>query len=198
MAMRARALSILCAAFLFAPACGSGPENVEAGETAPVGVAPPGFGETSIAGLYEVTGLTTELETGDQREVAGTLILSQQGDRYTSTFSLRTMFPTPSGPLPAEMIGRGEGRVDGRVLTGRAETQIVLSTVPGVDSRFAYVPRRVSERIVSSSVARLTPDGQVTIEIRSEPTQDSPYARTSTILKGELVSGTSKAIPLRR
>ncbi len=195
MSLPPRARPLAAVAILALLACGS---EAETGSTlGPVGAAPPA-GEPNIGGLYEVSGMTTELESGDQREIVGTIIISQEGDRYNSTFSLRTMFPTPSGPLPAEMIGRGEGRVDGRVLTGRAETQIVLSTVPGVDSRFAYVPRRVSERIVSSSVARLTPDGQVTIEIRSEPTQDSPYARTSTILKGELVSGTSKAIPLRR
>jgi hypothetical protein len=176
-------------------ACGPGAENGSA--TAPVGAGPP-VGEQNLGGLYDVSGLTTELDSGDQREIAGTIIISQDGDRYDSTFSLRTMFPTPSGPLPAEVIGRGEGQVDGLVMTGRAETQIVLSTVPGVDSSFAYVPRRVSERIVSSSVARVTEDGQVTIEIRSEPGESSSYARTSTILKGERVSGASKAIPLRR
>ena len=186
----------LAAVAIFAVvACGpeAGPES-----TAPaVGAGPPA-GEPNIGGLYDVSGMTTEIESGDQREIAGTIIISQRGDRYDSTFSLRTIFPTPSGPLPAEVIGKGEGRVDGRVLTGTAETQVVLSTVPGVDAGFAYVPRRVSERIVSSSVARLTPDGQVTIEIRSEPAEHSAYAATSTVLTGELVSGTSKTVPLRR
>ncbi len=198
MAMRARALSILCAAFLFAPACGSGPENGEAGETAPVGAVPPAYGETSIAGLYEVTGLTTELETGDQREVAGTLILSQQGDRYTSTFSLRTMFPTPLGLLPAEVIGRGEGTVEGRTLEGEAVTQVVMSTVPGVDSAFAFVPRRVSQRIVSSTAAEISPDGRVQIEIESRPAEGAMYAPTTTTLVGALVVAPGIVPPLRR
>jgi hypothetical protein len=192
-------VSILCLAGLALAACGGSEAPVGQGEpgvTPPVG-ARADQGETSIAGLYEVAGMTTELESGDQRVIEGTIIMSQQGDQYTSTFSLRTMFPTPSGPIPAEVIGRGEGNIDGRVLTGTAETQIVMSTVPGVDSAFAYVPRRVSERIVSSSVTKLTPDGRVTIEIRSESGRGSQYAATATLLKGELVSRPGRTVPLR-
>jgi hypothetical protein len=197
--MRSRGLSIagvvLLAVFALG-ACGSEQASEgDAGQTPPVGAPPPG--ETSIAGLYEVTGLTTELLSGDQRQIAGTLIMSQQGDNYTSTFSLRTMFPTAAGALPAEMIGKGEGRVDGRVLTGIAETQIVMSTVPGVDAAFAYVPRRVSQRVVSSSVAKITPDGKLSIEIRSEPVAGAEYAPTETVLNGELVSRPGRTVPLR-
>ena len=195
--MKSRGLSIagvVALAMLALGAC-SEQRDGDAGPIPPVG-APPA-GEHSIAGLYEVSGLTTELESGDQREIAGTLIMSQQGDRYTSTFSLRTMFPTATGLLPAEMIGKGEGRVDGRMLTGTAETQIVMSTVPGVDASFAYVPRRVSQRVVSSSVTKITPDGRVSIEIRSEPAEGADYAPTQTVLNGALVSRPGRTAPLR-
>ena len=195
--MRSRGLSIagvVALAFLALGACSEQGEG-DAGTIPPVGTPPPG--EESIAGLYEVSGLTTELESGDQREIAGTLIMSQQGDRYTSTFSLSTMVPTATGALPAEMIGKGEGRVDGRMLTGTAETQIVMSTVPGVDASFAYVPRRVSQRVVSSSVAKITPEGRVSIEIRSQPAEGADYAPTQTVLNGALVSRPGRAAPLR-
>ncbi len=158
---------------------------------------PPAYGETSIAGLYEVTGLTTELETGDQRKIAGTVILSQQGDRYTSTFSLRTMFPTPSGPLPAEVIGKGEGTIEGATLEGAAVTQVVMSTVRGIDPAFAFVPRRVSQRILSSTAVEISPDGRVQIEIQSQPAEGAMYAPTTTTLMGALVAMPGTVPPLR-
>ncbi len=189
------ALPILCAAILFLPACGSEPEGSGAGETAPVGAGLPG--QTSIAGLYEVSGITTEIASGDQREIAGTLILTQQGTRYTSTFHLRTMFPTASGALPAEVIGKGEGDVEGRTLEGTAETQIVMSMVPGVDSAFAFVPRRVSEVLVSTTAAEITQDGRVQIEIQSKPAPGAQYAPTTTVLAGSLVAPSGAVPPLR-
>lgn len=155
-------------------------------------------GEAAVSGLYEVSGRTTEIETGREREVSGTIIISQERGRYTSTFSLRTMFPTPNGPAPAEVIGRGEGTVQGSELVGTAETQVVMSTVPGVDASFAYVPRRVSQRIVSDSVAKVTPDGRVTIEISNAGAEGAPsYAKTRTTLQGELVSRAGRTVPLR-
>ena len=134
--MAIRALLMLSALLLVPMGCGS---EQSVGPPAPVSAA--NLGDTSISGLYEVSGLTTELETGDQREIAGTIIMAQEGGGYTSTFNLRTMFPTPSGALPAEVIGKGDGSIDGNVLTGKATTQIVMSTVPGVDSSFAFMHR---------------------------------------------------------
>ncbi len=193
--MRMMALPILAVALLALPACGSEPSG-HSSDTPPVSAAPP-IGETSIAGLYEVSGLTTELDSGDQREIAGTVILSQQGDHYTATFNLRTMFPTPSGALPAEVIGMGEGDVNGGTLSGIAETQVVMSMVPGVDSAFAFVPRRVSQRIVSSTLTEISPDGRVQIEIQSEPAPGDEYVSTKTTLAGELVSAPRRVPPLR-
>ena len=190
--MAIRALFMLSALLLGPPGCGS---EQQADPQAPVGAQ--NLGDTSISGLYEVSGLTTELETGDQREIAGTIIMAQEGGAYTSTFNLRTMFPTPSGALLAEVIGKGEGTIEGNVLVGKATTQIVMSTVPGVDPNFAFMPRRVSERIVSESITTIESDGTVRIEIRSDPVPGSAYTPTATILKGELVSRRGSVAPLR-
>ena len=91
----------------------------------------------------------------------------------------------------------GEGEVRGRTLEGNAETQVVMSTVPGVDSAFAFVPRRVSERLLSTTVAEITPDGRVQIEIQSQPAPGAQYAPSTTTLTGELVSAPGAVAPLR-
>jgi hypothetical protein len=192
--MAIRGLFMLSALLLVLVPMGCGSEQPAA---PPAHVSAQNRADTSISGLYEVTGLTTELETGDQREIAGTIIMAQEGGSYTSTFNLRTMYPTPSGALLAEVIGKGEGTIEGNVLTGKATTQIVMSTVPGVDPKFAFMPRRVSERIVSESITTIESDGKVRIEIRSNPVSGSAYSPTATILKGELVSRRGIAAPLR-
>jgi hypothetical protein len=78
-----RALLSGVAALLLA--CGSEPDVAAPSEPASVEIDP-----TEIAGLYEVEGTTTVLATGDEREIAGKVILAMEGDRYTSTFSLTT------------------------------------------------------------------------------------------------------------
>ena len=98
----------------------------------------------------------------------------------------------------AKEVGKGQGTVKEDVLEGTADTQIVMSTVAGVDASFAYVPRRVSERIVSSSKATVSPDGKVKIEITSRPAEGDTYPPTRTTLEGELVSKPGTTVPLRR
>ena len=41
------------------------------------------------------------------------LILAQTGDDYRVSFHLTTMYPTEEGMLPAEVVGSGQGSVDG-------------------------------------------------------------------------------------
>ena len=52
--------------------------------------------------------------------------------------------------MDTDVIGTGDGTVDGRSLRGRAETQLVIASVPGVDTAFAFVPRTVT--IAASSM----------------------------------------------
>jgi hypothetical protein len=158
-------------------ACGqAGEEGQEAKEAAP------------IAGMYEVRGFTVATESGHQREIAGTVILADDGETYTATYNLNTTYPGADEALPAEVIGRGEGTISGRSLEGTADTQLVMATVPGVDPGFAYIPRMVSTRLRSTSVATITADGTISIEIENQPASGEDYTPTRTTLRGRRVS----------
>jgi hypothetical protein len=176
--MGRRATLGLLAAFGLAGGCGGEETALEA---APEATAP-------IGGLYEVHGTTVGLESGHKREIAGTVILAEDGDRYTATFNLTTTYPGAEEALPAEVIGKGQGAIDGRTLRGSAQTQLVMATVPGVDPGFAFVPRMVSTRIVSETVTTIAADGTVSIEIENQPAPGESYAPTRTTLRGERVS----------
>jgi len=167
---------------LLATACGGGtdPAGSEA-EAVP------------IAGQYEVSGTTIVTATGSQREITGTVILAEDGDRYTATFHLTTVFEGASGVMPAEVIGSGSGRIDGRELRGTAETQLVVSTVPGIDPAFAFIPRTTSVRLVSNSSTSIAADGSVTIAIENEPAAGEDYAPTRTTLRGQRIGAARAA-----
>ena len=170
--------SLLLAVCFLSLACG----GEETGESARTAEALP------ISGMYEVTGVTVAIESGHKREIAGTVILAQTGDTYIATFNLNTTYPGADQALPAEVIGKGSGSIKGRKLEGTAETQLVMATVPGIDPGFAYVPRMVSTRIASTTVANVSADGTVSIEITSEPVPGADYAPTRTTLHGSRVS----------
>ena len=165
-------------------ACGGeAPQSADSAATAPA---------VPISGVYEVKGVTRPLDgAGEKRKIAGTVILEQAGDRYSATFKLDTTFPGASEPVQADVIGRGEGAIDGRTLTGTARTQLVVSTVPGVDTDFAFVPRMVGARIVSSSVTEIRPDGSVEIELENQPAEGEDYRPTHTRLTGRRVADTA-------
>ncbi len=158
-----------------------------AGAAAMGGAAPAAAREFS--GAYRVTGKTVEKGTSNSRPLSGTIILVQTGDGYTATFELETALPTPDGdPAHAQVIGKGEGVIAGGALKGTAQTQIVWADVPGVNSNFAFVPKRYGPRITSSSVAKVQPDGSILIEIDSEPAAGAQYAPTHTTLRGTRVT----------
>ncbi len=113
------------------------------------------------------------------------MILSQDGATYTSTFTMKTMFPTPGGAsVDTDVIGTGDGTIDGRNLRGTAQTQLVMASVPGVDTGFAFMPRTVSTRIVSKVRGELRDDGSISLEIESEPAEGEEYVPTRTVLSG--------------
>jgi len=139
---------------------------------------------TPIAGMYEVEGTTVESDSGNQREISGSVILAEDGERYTATFHLNTVFEGGRGVLPAEVIGKGSGIIDGRTLSGTAETQLVISSVPGVDPGFAFIPRTTTTRLVSTSVTSIANDGTVEIIIENEGAAGESYRPTRTTLRG--------------
>jgi hypothetical protein len=183
--MHGRPFANLAGSLLLSFACG-GPQ-----ETAPPEADSQ---QVPIAGMYNVSGTTTETASGHQRKLSGTIILAEDGPRYTATFNLTTTFPGGEQPLPAEVIGKGEGTIDGRTLTGTSHTQLVVGTVPGVDPGFAFIPRMVSTRIVSTSVTEIGPDGSVEIELSNEPEGDEDYSPTRTVLTGKRVSAAGSGL----
>jgi len=166
-------LSHLGLALLIASACDS-PRDTAVHEVEAV----------PISGTYEVSGTTIETSTGSKRAISGTVILVEDGGEYTATFHLATEFGSASGAMTAEVIGKGSGTIDDRELRGIAETQIVMSTVPGIDPAFAFIPRMTSTRIISNSVTSIAADGLVEIQIENKPAAGEDYAPSRTALRG--------------
>ena len=170
----------LCVLFLMAVACG------------PQGGGPAGSGDAepvSVSGMWEVEGTTVEKGSEQHaRKITGTVILAQEGSHYTSTFTMETVIPTPEGAsLKTDVIGKGEGSIEGSAITGTARTQLVVATVPGVDPAFAFVPRSVSTRIVSKVSGTVSPDGTFVMEIENAPEAGEEYTPTRTTLRGRRV-----------
>jgi len=157
--------------------------DAPAAATPDVSSAPP-----VLSGTWSVDGVTVEKASGKTRQISGTIILVEdQGGKFRSTFDLDTMLPTAGGPTRADVIGEGEGSITGRQISGTARTQIVVAGAPNIDPSFAFVPRRVGTRIVSSTKGTLDDDGTISLEIESEPAPGETYAATRTTLKGSLV-----------
>jgi hypothetical protein len=148
-----------------------------AGHAGSVAPAPP------ASGVYEMTGVTIDRRTGIQRPIHGTIVVRIEGARYTTHFELSTLFPG-SQATAAQVTGTGDGRVEGDRLVGQAHTQLAVTSAPGVDVGFAYVPREVSPRILSRSTARFFADGSVRAEIENAAEEGSEYAPTKTTLVG--------------
>jgi len=183
------ATRLLLALSFAALACGAEPETsaTDAASTEPA----------AIGGRWAVEGET--VETGREehkRSISGTVILNQDGGRYSSTFTMSTMFPTPDGAaLETDVIGEGEGTVEGSKITGEARTQLVVAGVPGVDPDFAFVPRTTSTRIVSTVEGGIQPDGTIVLHIQSKGESGEDYRPTRTTLRGKRVE--SAAAPQR-
>ena len=141
-----------------------------------------------IPGRYEVRGSTVAIESGHKRDISGLIILSEEGGSYTATFDLATTYPGEEAALPAQVIGKGEGTIEGRTLRGSAQTQLVMATVPGVDPGFAFIRPQVSTRLISTTLATIAANGNLSIEIENQPEENEDYAPTRTTLRGSRVS----------
>jgi hypothetical protein len=156
-----------------------------------LGCGPGSGGESTVppeetarpaSGTYETTGVTVDEASGEQRPISGRVVVVVEGETYTTHFELSTRWP--GGGDAARVIGTGEGRVEGAWLRGRADTQLVRGSVPGVDVGFAFVPREVGTRLTSTSSAEFFADGSVRIEIENRPVEDEAYSPTRTHLVG--------------
>jgi hypothetical protein len=131
-----------------------------------------------------VRGLTTDVTRGDTRRIQGIIVLTEKEGVYSTQAELETKFPSAGGPVDAQVIGTGTGERSGGVLGGTSETQLVMSTVPGVDTGFAWVPRTVGPRLISKWEAHFRRDGTLVVEIRNEPAEGVEYSPTTTTLYG--------------
>jgi hypothetical protein len=150
---------------------------------------------TVISGRYHVKGVTSTPGSPEKRKIEGTVRLQQDGEHYSATYELKTTWPAEGGSTDADVVGVGEGVVDGGKLEGDARTQLVISSVPGVDTGFAFVPRMTTARIVSSSRATIQPDGSIEIEIENRGAEGEDYEPTRTRLFGSRVDGSAPSAP---
>ena len=137
-----------------------------------------------VSGLYRVSGTTAQLDGSDERRISGTIMLTQEGALYTTSYDLETTFPGEAEDVRADVVGTGKGTVEGATLIGTSETQLVVSTVPGVDPSFAFIPRVVGVRLTSTTSAEFAADGSVTMRVENQPGEGESYLPTLTVLTG--------------
>lgn len=156
--------------------------------------SPPALAEEHAAqaadpwsGTYDVSGWTVDQRTGDTRVIRGHVVLTRKGDGWAAAAELETEYPSHGGPVRTDVIGRGDGTAQGDALSGTAHTQLVIQTVPGVDTQFAFIPRVVGPRLVSDWTARLERDGTLAVELTNRGEEGEEYSPTKTTLKGRRV-----------
>ena len=147
-----------------------------------------------VTGRYQMSGVTTTPGSDLKRKISGLMRIEQAGELYKASYEFKTKFPGEGAPMDADVIGVGEGKVDGRSITGSAHTQIVVSSVPGVDTNFAFAPRKVSARIVSTTTGEFDPEGMLVIEIESHADQGETYQATRTRMRGRRI-GNLRSMP---
>lgn len=140
-----------------------------------------------FSGTYDVRGTTVDSKSGDTRRIDGHLVLTRKNGHYAAVAELQTDFPTHGGAVRTDVIGTGDGEPSGSGLAGSANTQLVIQTVPGVDTDFAFIPRQVGPRVVSTWVAHLEADGTIVVELTNRGAKGEDYASTTTTLRGKRV-----------
>lgn len=139
------------------------------------------------SGTYDVLGTTVDTKSGDTRRLDGHIVLNRKNGHYAAAAELETDFPTHGGAMRTDVIGTGEGKPSGKGLAGTASTQLVIQTVPGVDTNFAFIPRQVGPRLVSTWVAHLEADGTLFVELTNHGAKGEAYSPTKTTLRGKRV-----------
>jgi hypothetical protein len=147
------------------------------------------------SGTYDVLGTTVDTRSGDTRRIEGHIVLTRKNGHYAAAAELETDFPTHGGALRTDVIGTGNGKPSGKGLAGSAETQLVMQTVPGVDTGFAFIPRQVGPRLVSTWVAHLETDGTLLIELTNQGAKGETYSPTKTTLRGKRVQMPQEPAP---
>lgn len=166
---------------------GSAPEPESPSEPPPVSARAP---VPDVSGVYQVIGQTVDKQSGDTREIFGTVVVDQTGAEYTTSFELKTEYPMEGGSMTADVIGEGAGRVEGDRMVGTSRTQLVMAMVPGVDTAFAFMPRKIGPRIVSRTDGTVAPDGTLEFRVENEAASEGGqgYRPTRTTLRATRVA----------
>ncbi len=173
-----RAICLIAAALLASPAFAEETSNP------PVGAAESPY----IGGRYQVHGSITIKGTGERRAIGGTWIIDQQADSYRSTYSLVTRIKNADGKLVrADVIGRGEGRVQGNRIEGTAESQLILASIGGAYGATPYLPRRLGPVLRQATRGTIDEEGYLRIELDYEPVEGGPQEASHVVLRGQLV-----------
>ncbi len=159
------------------------------------GAAPAESSGDPWSGTYQVQGMTLDQRSGDTRRIEGHVVLTRKDDHWMAAAELKTQFPSHGGSVSADVIGRGDGKLQGGALVGTAQTQLVMQTVPGLDTNFGFVPRDVGPRLVSDWTARWEREGELTVEMTNRGEEGEDYSPTKTTLKGRRVAMPSEKAP---
>lgn len=146
-------------------------------------------GSDRFPGSYRVSGLTTDIRSGDTRRIEGIVVLGEGREGYyTAKSDLETKYPSEAGPVDAHVIGTGTGRPSGDAVVGTAETQLVLGAVPGLGAEFALAPRTVGPRLLSTFTAKFRKDGSLMVEVENRGEAGENYSPTRTKLVGTRIA----------
>jgi hypothetical protein len=153
------------------------------GVSAPPPLVPSGVDAAEVSGTYVVRGVTVQAQTGQQREIEGTLQLSVDGNRYDVSFDLATVAPDGGEPVPVQVRGTGRGLVVGGIFTGTAEEWMSLA-IPMEESAGVALPEQAGREIVSTSQGSFDADGSFHVLLQNELRRGEGYAPSITVLAG--------------
>jgi hypothetical protein len=156
---------------------------VRAADAPDVSAAEPRF----IGGRYAVQGTITVKDTGEKRAIGGTLILDQRGPEFRTTYQLRTRVRTEEGVVRADVIGRGDGRVDGDRIEGIAESQLITASIGGAHGATPYLPRRIGPILRQHARGSIDEHGVIKLELDYTPVEGGPTETSHVVLYGERV-----------
>jgi len=193
---RSARLRVACVSVGVALACGGEPSESPEAAVESVPAPPPPVSAPApepvpdVSGVYQVIGQTVDKQSGDTREIFGTVVVDQQDDEYSTSFELKTEYPVEGGSMIADVIGEGGGRIEGGRMVGTSRTQLVMAMVPGVDTAFAFMPRSIGPRIVSRTEGTLRRDGTLEFRVENEAATEGGqgYRPTRTILRATRVA----------
>ncbi len=147
-------------------------------------------------GSYRVRGLTTDIRSGDTRRIEGIIVLDQRREGfYAMKSDLETRYPSEGGPVDTHVIGTGTGRPSGDQVVGTAEIQLVLGTVPGLGAEFAFAPRVVGPRLLSTWTAGFRRDGTLVIDVENRGAPGEDYSPTRTRLYATRIPERAGKVP---